>query len=119
MNSSVVLMSAEENKAIVRRFIKAYNNRNLDVFEELVAEDYVDHTHEQQGRDIFKQLFTLAFEGFPDWYESIEDMIAEGEWVWVRVSYRNTHRELESFWCSITPYRQQDSHADGFLLPHS
>jgi len=84
-------MSAEENRAIIRRFIEAYNNRNLDIFEELVAPDYVDHTHEQQGRDKFKQLFTLAFEGFPDWYESIEDMIAEGEWVWVRVEATGTH----------------------------
>jgi C-1 hydroxylase len=40
----------EENKAIIRRFISAYNERNLAVFEELVAADYVDHTHQQKGR---------------------------------------------------------------------
>ncbi|MDN7024502.1 ester cyclase [Methanoculleus sp. FWC-SCC1] len=84
-------MSPEESKAIVRRFIEAYNTRNLDVFDDLVAPDYVDHTHRQQGRENFRQLFTLAFEGFPDWHERIEDIIAEGDTVWVRVTATGTH----------------------------
>jgi predicted ester cyclase len=84
-------MSAEENKAIVRRFMDAYNNRKMDIFEELVASDYVDHGFEQQGRDKLKQLFTMAFEGFPDWYEAIEDIIAEGDKVWVHVKATGTH----------------------------
>ena len=75
----------------MRRFIEAYNNRNLEIFEELVASDFVDHTHQQQGREKFKKLFTMAFEGFPDWYEEIEDIVAEGEKVWVRVKATGTH----------------------------
>jgi ketosteroid isomerase-like protein len=35
------LVSADEKKAIVRRFMEAYNNRQLDIFDELVAEDYI------------------------------------------------------------------------------
>ncbi|RXE56462.1 hypothetical protein ABH15_10325 [Methanoculleus taiwanensis] len=84
-------MSSEENKAIVRRFIEAYNTRNLDVFDDLVAPDYVDHTHRQHGLESFKQLFTLAFEAFPDWHEHIEDIIAEGDKVWVCVTATGTH----------------------------
>lgn len=84
-------LSVEENKAVIRKFIDAYNNRNLNVFEELVSPDYVDRTHQQQGRDKFKQLFTLAFEGFPDWHETIQDIIAEGEWVGVKVTATGTH----------------------------
>lgn len=84
-------MSSEENKAVVRRFIDAYNARNLDVFSDLVAPDYLDHTHRQQGRERFKELFTLAFEAFPDWHETIEDIIAEGDRVWVRVQATGTH----------------------------
>ena len=64
-------MSVEENKAILRRFIEAYNNRNLQIFEELVAPDFIDHTHQQKGREKFKKLFTMAFEGFPDWYAEL------------------------------------------------
>jgi len=84
-------MSLEENKAIVRRFIEAYNKRNLDLFDDLVAPDYVDHPHPQQGLEEFKKLFTLAFDAFPDWHEAIEDIIAEGDKVWVRVKATGTH----------------------------
>ncbi|MCW4023615.1 MAG: ester cyclase [Candidatus Bathyarchaeota archaeon] len=84
-------MSAQENKRIIRRFIEAYNARQLDVFDELVAPDYVDHTHQQKGRENFKQLFTLAFNGFPDWHEAIQDMIAEEDKVWVHVIATGTH----------------------------
>lgn len=84
-------MSSEENKAIVKRFIDAYNGRRLDLFDGLVAPDYIDHTHEQQGLESFKQLFDLAFKAFPDWHENIEDIIAEGDKVWVRVKATGTH----------------------------
>ena len=83
-------MSSEENKAIFRRFI-GYNKGNMDVFDDLVAPDYSDHLFQQQGRENFKQLFTMAFKGFPDWYEAIEDIIAEGDKVWVRVKATGTH----------------------------
>lgn len=97
-------MSLEENKALVQRFIDAYNARNLDVFDELVAPDYMDHTHQQQGLENFRELFTLAFEGFPDWYEEIEDMIAEGDRVWVCVNATGTHSgEWNLFGVSLPP----------------
>ena len=84
-------MSAAENKALVRRFMQAYNDRKMEIFEELVAEDYIDHIFDQTGRDALKSLFTMAFEGFPDWYEAIEDIIAEDDRVWVRVKATGTH----------------------------
>jgi predicted ester cyclase len=97
-------MSSEENKAIVRRFIDAYNNRNMDIFEELVAPDYFDHVFEQQGREGLKQLFTMAFEGFPDWHEAIEDIIAEGDKVWVRIKATGTHTgEWDLFGVKLAP----------------
>lgn len=47
-------MPIEENKVIVRRFIDAYNNRDFNAFDNLVAPDYVDHTHGQKGRESFR-----------------------------------------------------------------
>ena len=57
-------MSLEENKAIVRRFIEAYNKHNLDSLDEFMAPDYFDHTH-QVGPEDLKQLFNMGFKAFP------------------------------------------------------
>ena len=78
-------MSLEENKAIVRRFVEAYNKENLDLLDDLLAPDYFDHTN-QVGPEGLKQLIEMAFKAFPDYHETIEDIIAEGDKVWIRVS---------------------------------
>ncbi|MFX1250531.1 MAG: ester cyclase [Promethearchaeota archaeon] len=83
-------MSLEKNKTIVRKFIESYNNRNLD-FDDLFAPDYFDHTHQQKGLENTKQLMNIAFKAFPDWYETIEEINAEGDKVWVRLTYTATH----------------------------
>jgi steroid delta-isomerase-like uncharacterized protein len=101
---------AEQNKAIVRRFMDAYNNRELDIFDELVAEDYIDHVFEQKGREYLRQLFTMAFEAFPDWYEDIEDIIAEGDKVWVLVKATGTHTgEWDLFGAKLPPTGKKTS----------
>ena len=92
-------MSLEENKAIVRRFIEAYNKHDLSSIEDFVAPDYVDHTN-QVGREGLKQLFNMAFKAFPDLHETIEDIIAEGDKVWVRVTFTGTHT---GEWMGIAP----------------
>jgi steroid delta-isomerase-like uncharacterized protein len=100
----------EQNKAIVRRFMDAYNNRELEIFDELVAEDYIDHVFEQQGREYLRQLFTMAFEAFPDWYEAIEDIIAEGDKVWVLVKATGTHTgEWDLFGAKLPPTGKKTS----------
>ena len=82
-------MSLEENKAIVRRWIEAYNKRNLD-FDEFIALDYFDHTNQVDAEGL-KQLFNMGLKAFPDWNETIEDIIAEGDKVWVLITYSGTH----------------------------
>ena len=84
-------MSLEANKDIVRRFIEVYNKRDLDLIDDFIAADYVDHTN-KVDREGLKQLFALGFEAYPDWHETIEDIIAEGDKVWVRLSYKGTHK---------------------------
>ena len=84
-------MSLEENNAIVRRFLEAYNKHDLASMDDFVAPDFIDHTHQQQGLESLKQLFELAFNAFPDWHETIEDIIAEGDKVWVSLAYTGTH----------------------------
>lgn len=87
----MVDLPMENNKAIVRAFIEAYNNRRLDLIDDFIASDYVDHTN-KVNRDGLKQLINMGFNAFPDWNEVIEDIIAEGDKVWVRISYTGTHK---------------------------
>ena len=83
-------MSLDANKALVRRWIDAYNTHNLDAFDEFIAPDYVDHTN-NVDREGLRRLFIMGFTGFPDWHETIEDIIVEGDRVWIRLSYTGTH----------------------------
>jgi len=84
-------MSLEKNKATVRRFIEEWNKRNLAALDELMAADYFDPSLQVRGLEAYKQLLTMFLKGFPDWHETIEDIIAEGDKVWVRFKGTATH----------------------------
>jgi C-1 hydroxylase len=93
-------MSLEENKAIVRKMIEEYNRQNFDAFDDLVASDYIGRftgpPHQLQGLESLKQMFKMGRVGCPDWHEAIEDIIAEGDKVWVRTTYTGTN--TGEFW---------------------
>jgi steroid delta-isomerase-like uncharacterized protein len=78
-------VSAEENKAIVRREQEELwnHNGNLDAAEEIFAPDYAEAA-KQEAAD-FRQ-------GFPDVVSNIEDLIAEGDKVVARWTSRATHK---------------------------
>jgi len=84
-------MSLEKNKATVRRFIEEWNKRNLAALDELMAADYFDPSLQVRDLEAYKQLLTMVLKGFPDWHETIEDIIAEGDKVWVRYTATGTH----------------------------
>ena len=86
-------MSLEENKDIIRRLFEALNKHNPALLDEFYAPDYVNHTLQLRGLESLKQLETEIFKGFPDWHETIEDIIAEGDKVCVR--YARARREIE------------------------
>jgi hypothetical protein len=85
-------MSLEENKAIVRRLYEAANKHNVDLADELVAPDFVDYTNKIEGLEGLKEFGRTFFRGFPDLHWSIEDIIAEGDKVWVRTTVTGTHK---------------------------
>ena len=84
-------MSLEENKAIIRKVFEAYNKQNLALFDQLYAPDYVNRNLQLRGLESFKQFMTRIYKGFPDWHETIEDITAEGDKVWVRFKVTGTH----------------------------
>jgi ketosteroid isomerase-like protein len=74
-------MSAEDNKALVRRFYAEIDSGNIDAMDELVAENYVDHSPPPfpglaSGRAGLKQSFEIFWQATPG-HHVIEDQIAE------------------------------------------
>ena len=83
-------MPLEENKAIVRKAIEAINKKELSLLDDLVAPNYFDHIA-KQGQELIKQFLVMLYRGFPDYHGTIEDIVAEGDKVWARVTYTGTH----------------------------
>jgi predicted ester cyclase len=88
-------MSAETNKALVRRFYEEIDNGNLAAMDELVAENYVDHSPPPfpglaSGRAGLKQAFEIFWVATPGQHH-IEDQIAEGDRVVTRLRVAGTH----------------------------
>ena len=76
-------MSAEEHKAIVRRFVEEVQNRgDLAALDELCAPDFVNHSAPPGVPPTREGLAQLA----------IEEMLAEGDRVVTRKTFRGTHR---------------------------
>jgi C-1 hydroxylase len=84
-------MSLEENKAIVRRLWEAENERNLALLDELIAPDYVDNAFQFTGLEEYKQMQIMSIDAFPDFHETIEDIVAEGDKVCVHFKVTGTH----------------------------
>ena len=85
-------MSIESNKALVRRFVtEVWNEGNLALADELVHQDY-DIPEIGRGPEAVKRVVTVFRTAFPDMDWSIENLIAEGDWVAVRLLLHGTHR---------------------------
>src|SRR6266705_1857502 len=87
-------MGTEANKALVRRYVELYNTGSVALADEIIASDFVDHTHPElkPGPEEVKHEVTAFRTAFPDAYIRIEDMISEGETVALRFILRGTHR---------------------------
>ena len=90
-------MSAEENKALVRRFYAEIDKGNIEAMDELVAEDYLDPNPPPfpglaKGREGLKQAFKMFWDATPG-YHQIEDQIAEGDKVVTRMTSYGKHEK--------------------------
>lgn len=85
---------SEENKALVRRWLVASDKGNLNIVDELIAPDYIDHNPPlpgtAPGREGVKQTNAMLRAAFPDATHTIEDQIAEGDKVMTRMIARGT-----------------------------
>ena len=87
-------MSSESNKIVVRRFLEAFNAGNLAGVAAVCAPNVVVHNSgapDPLNLEGFRQLAGVFLAAFPGGKHTIEDLIAEGDKVVSRVTYRGTH----------------------------
>ena len=90
-------MSVEENKENIRRHVdEIWHKGNMEIVDDLFAPNYVLRNPEGDditGRDGFRQLATTQRASLPDLHFTIDNMIAEGDYVAVQyTSYRYIYK---------------------------
>jgi predicted ester cyclase len=89
--------SVEENKALVHRWFEdLFNAGNLEVADEIIAPDHVNHDPTfpdiPPGPEGQKQVVNLYRSAFTNAHISIEDQLAEGDRVVTRGTGSGTHQ---------------------------
>jgi predicted ester cyclase len=85
-------MTPQEHKAIVRRFFEeAWNQRKLDVIDEVFAPTVV-FNGQPVALETIKQSLAGRRAAFPDIQVTVEDQAAEGDKVSTRRTWRGTHQ---------------------------
>lgn len=91
-------MSAEENKALVRRLVEETNRTrfaDLTVMDEVYATNLIYHgTGDLKNGDLqgLKQFVSTMRTAFPDLQGTIDDIVVEGDKVVYRWTIRGTHK---------------------------
>lgn len=87
------MQDQERNKAAARRvFDELFNERTLDVADELFAPGYRNHAGgDDSGPEGMKRLINQLTAAFPDHHSQIDDIVAEGDHVALRVTFSGTH----------------------------
>ena len=84
-----------DNKEIVRRVTEDPWRGKLDETLELVGDDYVGHVpgspEPLRGKDGFRSFVTTYLTGFPDGMITVDDQIADGDFVATRWTGRGTN----------------------------
>lgn len=85
----------EANKGVMRRIFDAVNAHDVNAILEHYAADYVLHGAPAgiaSGIAGAGQLFAALFTAFPDAHVTLDELIAEGDKVVSRITFRGTHQ---------------------------
>ena len=88
------MSSAEENKALARRFLKAQDEADVEALDELLAPDFVDHTllpGQVPGREGYIQMIVEDIDALSDVRTTIDYQATDGDMVITRQTSYSTH----------------------------
>jgi steroid delta-isomerase-like uncharacterized protein len=89
--------SVEENKAVIRRYVEEVLDKgNVDVLDELMAENAVNRTShrlsQSTAREGVRRSAGLLRTAFPDLHIVVEDLFGEADRVAARLTLNGTHQ---------------------------
>ena len=84
-------ITMEEAQALVEKDQKIWNEGNMDMVDEIIAPDYVEHTanipeDDVVGIEAFKERVTILRTFFPDFNVNVEELIVKDDrivWRWI------------------------------------
>ena len=87
---------AEEHRTLfVRWFSELWNKKNYEITRELVAAEFTAHgaggQDIKQGPDGVAGMVKVWHQAFPDGHMTMDDIITEGEFSTIRMTFRGTH----------------------------
>jgi|688.fasta_scaffold410566_2 steroid delta-isomerase-like uncharacterized protein len=90
------MIQSVQNKEVVRLYIEGlWNDLRYELIEQILAPDVVAHAadgSQELGRERFRQVIPYLRTVFPDLHLTIEEMVAEGDRVALRLRAKGTHK---------------------------
>ena len=91
------MSTTEKNKAVIQRFLDAWNRRQPEALDDLVVPNVVRHCQATpaviiQNLDQLKDFMRQDTVVFPDSVQTLSYAAAEGDWVGVWCTYEGTQR---------------------------
>ena len=87
--------TAAANVALVRSTLDAFNEGDLDTCVARMGPDFVMYLAglpPMRGPEVWRQGADVIRTGFPDLHAHIDDLVAEGDRVAARLTFRGTHQ---------------------------
>lgn len=103
-------MSAEKNKKLIRSYIEeVINTGNVELMEKFISPNYVE-VHEGKRYEVgiqgAKDHIVGVRETYPDLTLTVDQQIAEGDWVATCITAKGTHK---GSWLGMKPTGKQVS----------
>ena len=86
---------SDENKALIRRWLEEMDRHNFGFINEVFSHAFICHlpgNPEPMKYEEYRKFIPSVYAAFPDLHHKIEDLIAEGNRVVVRVKNSATHK---------------------------
>jgi steroid delta-isomerase-like uncharacterized protein len=108
INPVSTITASDAAKAVVRRNTEeVQSGGNFDVFDELFADDFIDHTPQPNttpDKKGVRKLYSYLRTAFPDFHAEIHWQLVDGERVTTYKTYHGTH---QGPFLSIPPTHRQ------------